>query len=49
MGLCPLGPKAIDGKVYGWFYSYLSWLGPELCVCCLAHLGSTGVFLLLRS
>ena len=23
--------------------------GPELLVCCLAHRGSTGVFLLLRS
>ena len=26
-----------------------SWLGPELLVCCLAHRGPTGVFLLLRS
>ena len=26
-----------------------SWLGPELLVCCLAHRGSTGVFLLLLS
>ena len=25
-----------------------SWLGPEILVCCLAHRGSTGVFLLLR-
>ena len=24
-----------------------SWLGPELLVCCLAHRGPTGVFLLL--
>ena len=30
--------------------SYLfSWLGPELLVCCLAHRGSTGVSLLLRT
>ena len=28
---------------------HFSWLGPELLVCCLAHRGSTGVFLLLRS
>ena len=28
---------------------HLSWLGPELLVCCLAHRGPTGVFLLLRS
>ena len=27
---------------------HFSWLGPELLVCCLAHRGSTGVFLLLR-
>ena len=27
----------------------LFWLGPELLVCCLAHRGPTGVFLLLRS
>ena len=27
---------------------HLSWLGPELLVCCLAHLGPTDVFLLLR-
>ena len=26
-----------------------SWLGPELLVCCLAHRGPTGVFLLPRS
>ena len=28
---------------------HFSWLGPELLVCCLAHRGPTGVFLLLRS
>ena len=28
---------------------HFSWLGSELLVCCLAHRGSTGVFLLLRS
>ena len=28
---------------------HFSWLGPELLVCCLAHQGTTGVFLLLRS
>ena len=27
---------------------HFSWLGPELLVCCLAHRGSIGVFLLLR-
>ena len=27
---------------------HFSWLGPELLVCCLAHWGPTGVFLLLR-
>ena len=27
---------------------HFSWLGPHLLVCCLAHRGSTGVFLLLR-
>ena len=27
---------------------HFSWLGPELLVCCLAHRGPTGVFLLLR-
>ena len=27
---------------------HFSWLGPERLVCCLAHRGSTGVFLLLR-
>ena len=33
-------------------FSVLKWglkLGPELLVCCLAHRGPTGVFLLLRS
>ena len=28
---------------------HFSWFGPELLVCCLAHRGPTGVFLLLRS
>ena len=28
---------------------HFSWFGPELLVYCLAHRGSTGVFLLLRS
>ena len=28
---------------------HFSWLGPELFVCCLAHQGSTGVFLLLQT
>ena len=28
---------------------HFSWLGPGLLVCCLAHRGSTGIFLLLRS
>ena len=28
---------------------HFSWLGPELLVCCLAHRGPTGVFLLLQS
>ena len=27
---------------------HFGWLVPELLVCCLAHRGSTGVFLLLR-
>ena len=27
---------------------HLSWLGPELLVCCLTHRGSVGDFLLLR-
>ena len=27
---------------------HLGWLGPELLVCCLAHRGPTGVFLLPR-
>ena len=27
---------------------HFSWLGPELLVCCLAHRGPIGVFLLLR-
>ena len=27
---------------------HLIWLGPELLVCCLAHRGSTDVYLLLR-
>ena len=27
---------------------HFSWLGPELLVCCLAHRGPTGVFLLPR-
>ena len=30
-------------------FIHFSWLGPELLVCCLAHRGPTGVFLLLRS
>ena len=39
LGLAPDCPRAI----------YFSWLGPEFLVCCLAHRGPTGVFLLLRS
>ena len=28
---------------------HFGWMGPELLVCCLAHRGPAGVFLLLRS
>ena len=43
-----LGINVID-IIGGIFDANKTRLGPELLVCCLAHRGPTGVFLLLRS
>ena len=44
----PVG-RASDSMMARLKAIHFSWLGPELLVCCLAHRGPTGVFLLLRS
>ena len=43
----PVG-RASDSMMVRHNAIHFSWLGPELLVCCLAHQGSTGGFLLLR-
>ena len=42
----PVG-RASDSAMVRLKAFHFSWLGPELLVCCLAHRGSTVVFLLL--